>query len=61
MEIIKFLYLDLGETKDKMGILKTKPYKGKLKFLNEFFVPGKGKLLRKRVDNITEFNTREVK
>jgi len=44
-----------------MGILKTKPYKGKLKFLNEFFVPGKGKLLRKRVDNITEFNTREVK
>lgn len=34
-------------------IIKTVPYKGKWKFLNEFFVPGEGKALARRVDKLT--------
>ncbi len=43
-----------------MGIIKTKPYKGKLKFLNPFFVPGAGKEQARRVAKFTEFKNERL-
>ena len=42
-----------------MGIIKTTPYKGKLKFLNEFFVPG-NKELKKRIEKATSLKQARV-
>ena len=53
MEQLNFQYHVLERIrKDKMGIVKTVPYKGKFKFLNEFFVPG-NKEFEKTVDKAT--------
>lgn len=44
----------------RKDIIKTVPYKGKLKFLNAFFVPGMGKEQARRVDKFTEFKQEKL-